>query len=101
VAGSHFARNGGGPGPTRMTPKQATGNQRGKVKPGWDIASGQTVAGRFGWEQPLEAQCCTSRHGRLLPGVDMGLTSSLKTTNRLHPKRLNCERLGPMAANRK
>jgi len=53
----------------------------------WDIASGQTVAGRFGWkaaEPDVHQQSMGAFAG------DMGLTSSLKTTTDCTPSQ-NCD----------
>lgn len=58
----------------------------GKVNQVWDIASGQTVAGRFGWkaaEPDVHQQSMGAFAG------DMGLTSSLKTATDCTPSQ-NC-----------
>ena len=59
----------------------------GKLNQVWDIASGQTVAGRFGWkaaEPDVHQQSMGAFAG------DMGLTSSLKTATDCTPSQ-NCD----------
>jgi len=60
----------------------------GKLNQVWDLATGQTVAGRFGWkaaEPNVHQQSMGAFAG------DMGLTSSLKPTTDCTPEQ-NCER---------